>query len=225
MSSDESEEEQVEPVSCEPYISGGKCKLFYWEEVDEYTLTDTWTKPTRRRFPGGQHVAYCPRCTFPPELCCMNGYDEIPPEPPAGGAAGGGEGGAAEAAAAGAEESGKKRKKKKIRGAKKPKGTPSAPIGKQEIVLTRVSRTKRKFTTNVAGTDAFGLKLKDMSKAFGKKFACGCSTVKKADGTKEIVVQGDVVFELGELLTTVYSIPEEKIFAIQTKGGKKKPLY
>jgi density-regulated protein DRP1 len=222
MSSD-SDEPEVEPISSDPFVSGGKCRLFYWAEVDEYTLTDAWTPPKRRKFPGGKHVAYCPRCTFPPELCCYNGYDELPPEPPAdgeGGAAGG------EAAAEAEEEEaggGKKKKKKKQRGAKKPKAK-GGKVGKMEIVLTRVQRTKRKYCTTVLGTDAFGHKLKEMSKALGKKFACGCSINKKPDGTSEIVVQGDVAFEVAELLTTKYAIPEEKIYAILTKGGKKKLL-
>lgn len=39
-------------------------------------------------------------------------------------------------------------------------------------------RTKRKGLTVVAGLDLFGVKLKDASKAFRKRFACSAAVVK-----------------------------------------------
>jgi density-regulated protein DRP1 len=84
------------------------------------------------------------------------------------------EGPAGDAAAAGPsspdqpQEPAKKKKEKK----------------EKESVLTveLVSRNKRKSITMVSGLDSFNIDLKEASKLFGKKFACGASVVKGDPG-------------------------------------------
>ena len=45
------------------------------------------------------------------------------------------------------------------------------------------------MTTTVTGLELFGIKLPEAAKAFGKKFACGCSVVKNAAGAEQIDMQ------------------------------------
>lgn len=49
---------------------------------------------------------------------------------------------------------------------------------KQEVVIEKVIRNKRKCITTVKGLELFGVKLSDASKKLGKKFATGASVVK-----------------------------------------------
>ena len=89
----------------------------------------------------------------------------------------GGEGGAAAPAAdAAAAEPAKKPSKKKGK---------AAP----EVVIERNTRNKKKCITTITGLDAFGVKLAEASKLFGKKFASGASIVKNAEGKEQIDVQ------------------------------------
>jgi len=72
---------------------------------------------------------------------------------------------------------------------------PGGKVKKKEaacVTIAKTQRNKRKFVTTVAGLDAYGIKLAEASKSFGKKFACGSSVVKTPTGTEEIDVQGDV---------------------------------
>jgi translation initiation factor 1 (eIF-1/SUI1) len=50
------------------------------------------------------------------------------------------------------------------------------------------------------------LRLKDVSKALGKAFACGASVSDTASGGKEIVIQGDVLDTLPSLLADTYKV-------------------
>ncbi|GKC69323.1 translation machinery-associated protein 22-like protein, partial [Tanacetum coccineum] len=51
---------------------------------------------------------------------------------------------------------------------------------KQEVIIEKVTRNKRKSITTLKGLDLFvlGVKLSDASKKLGKKFATGASVVK-----------------------------------------------
>ncbi|XP_022731957.1 translation machinery-associated protein 22-like isoform X2 [Durio zibethinus] len=49
---------------------------------------------------------------------------------------------------------------------------------KQEVVIEKVVRNRRKCITIMKGLDLFGIKLSDASKKLGKKFATGASVVK-----------------------------------------------
>ena len=57
------------------------------------------------------------------------------------------------------------------------------------MTIERATRNKRKCVTTVIGLDAFGVKLADASKKFGKKFACGASVTKDASNKEQIDVQ------------------------------------
>ncbi|XP_048617023.1 density-regulated protein homolog [Brassica napus] len=49
---------------------------------------------------------------------------------------------------------------------------------RQEVIIEKVVRNKRKCITIVKGLELFGIKLSDASKKLGKKFATGASVVK-----------------------------------------------
>lgn len=51
-----------------------------------------------------------------------------------------------------------------------------------------------------------GLRLKDASKFLGRHFACGASVSETAAGTQEIVIQGDVMLDLPEVLAEHLSV-------------------
>ncbi|RVW52385.1 Translation machinery-associated protein 22 [Vitis vinifera] len=63
---------------------------------------------------------------------------------------------------------------------------------KQEVIIEKVVRNKRKCITIVKGLDLFGVKLGDASKKLGKKFATGASVVKGPTDKEQIDVQGDI---------------------------------
>jgi len=79
----------------------------------------------------------------------------------------------------------------------------------KEVVITRLSRNRKKMITNVAGLDAFDVDLKEASKMFGKKFACGCSITKGPTLKDELDLQGDYSEQLGELILSKYPNVEE----------------
>lgn len=71
---------------------------------------------------------------------------------------------------------------------------------------------RRKYVTTISGLDCYEhLKLKEVASALGKKFGAGASVTKSADGKPEIDVQGDLCYELKELLPTMFGIPEGAI--------------
>jgi density-regulated protein DRP1 len=98
----------------------------------------------------------------------------------------------------------------------------AATLASSVVYIKRVERNKRKYVTAVIGLEAFGLDLKKMAKEMGKKFATGSSVTKLANGTEEIVVQGDVSDEIEEWLLEKYKdIPEDNIELIEDKKKKK----
>lgn len=63
--------------------------------------------------------------------------------------------------------------------------------------------------------------LKKAAKQMANKFARGASVSKNVEGKDEIVVQGDLVDEIEELLVEQYNISEDQIVIREEKGGKK----
>lgn len=57
------------------------------------------------------------------------------------------------------------------------------------MVLESHTRNKKKCVTTVSGLDAFGIKLGEAAKLFGKKFACGASVTKNTLGAEQIDMQ------------------------------------
>ena len=136
-------------------------------------------------------VEYCPQCTCPPEYCeyvaCARGAAEKLEKVALDG----------DADASTAREG---------------EGGDDAPAAKaKEVVITRLSRNRRKMITNVVGLEKFDVDLKDASKMFGKKFACGCSVTKGATGKDELDLQGDYSEQLGELIVSKFDIAEEEL--------------
>ena len=98
---------------------------------------------------------------------------------------------------------------------------------KPQIVLETNTRNKKKCITTVTGLDSFGVKLSEASKIFGKKYACGASVVKTADGKEQIDMQGDFLGKLAELIVKEYgkknAITKGDIYFIDV--DKKKQSY
>lgn len=90
------------------------------------------------------------------------------------------------------------------------------------IQIKRIERNKRKHVTCITGLEAFGLDIKSVAKALGKKFATGSSVTKVAAGGEEITVQGDLSAEIEEwLLDNFKDLPEENIELVEDKKKKK----
>ena len=67
---------------------------------------------------------------------------------------------------------------------------------KPKITIKRTSRSKNKFVTIIKGLNTFGIDLKVAAKFFSSRFACGSSVT----GIDEIVIQGDVVDDLIDVI-------------------------
>lgn len=98
-----------------------------------------------------------------------------------------------------------------------------------KILIKRQERTKRKMTTSIQGLEVFGIELKKASKLFANKFATGASVSKNNQGDDEIVIQGDVAYEVEEMLLKktgkegdVFGgkVPEDNIEIIDVKRKK-----
>lgn len=87
------------------------------------------------------------------------------------------------------------------------------------VLVQKEAKKKKRVLTVVTGLEpALAIhqhKLKDATKAFAKQFA-GSSSVKEKD---TIIVQGDHVLELAELLVDKFQVPEECIY-IDMGDGK-----
>ncbi|XP_024960398.1 translation machinery-associated protein 22-like [Cynara cardunculus var. scolymus] len=93
---------------------------------------------------------------------------------------------------------------------------------KQEVIIEKVTRNKRKSITTIKGLELFGVKLSDASKKLGKKFATGASVVKGPTEKDQIDVQGDIAYDIVEFITDTWpDVPETAIFFIE--DGKKVP--
>jgi len=89
------------------------------------------------------------------------------------------------------------------------------------VVLKRIERGKRKYVTAIGNLQGFDVDLKKAAKQMANKFARGASVSKNVEGKEEIVVQGDLVDEIEELLVEQYNISEDQIVIREEKGGKK----
>ena len=117
------------------------------------------------------------------------------------------------------EEAGAKKGKKGIGPKKKAASTAEA-----RVTIARIQRQKRKFITQIVGLDTIpDLNLKDIAKAFGKRFASGCSVGDLPSGGKEVVIQGDVWLELPEVLVSKCKIDPRIIFIQEDPKGAPRP--
>eukprot|EP00632_Arachnochrysis_sp_CCMP2950_P005876 CAMPEP_0185703810 /NCGR_PEP_ID=MMETSP1164-20130828/15479_1 /TAXON_ID=1104430 /ORGANISM="Chrysoreinhardia sp, Strain CCMP2950" /LENGTH=298 /DNA_ID=CAMNT_0028371123 /DNA_START=15 /DNA_END=911 /DNA_ORIENTATION=+ len=163
-------------------------------------------------------LVYCAVCGLPPEYCeysaeydkCVPWIEEHCPHLL--------KKAADDEAADGAAD----KKKKSKRGGGVVKKKQSLPEDKMRVVVYTEVRSRKKTVTVIEGLETLGVKLKDASKLFGRKFACSSSVKDKDAGGAEIVVQGDIIFDLPDLLRAEYSIPRDKLFT--KDAGKVVPL-
>lgn len=93
---------------------------------------------------------------------------------------------------------------------KKRRGAAAKKVNKvnTRVIIQKISRNRKKAVTHVVGMDTVpGLKLKEVSKAFSKKFA-GSSSVKD----KEIIIQGDHLEEVAEMIVTKFGVSEDAVY-------------
>eukprot|EP00850_Spirogloea_muscicola_P004028 SM000017S02768 [mRNA] locus=s17:152483:154743:+ [translate_table: standard] len=91
-----------------------------------------------------------------------------------------------------------------------------------EVLVEKFTRNKRKAVTTIKGMELFGVKLADAAKKFGKRFASGASVVKGPTEKEQIDVQGDIMYEVVEFVTSNWKdIPESAIWFIE--DGRKVP--
>lgn len=81
------------------------------------------------------------------------------------------------------------------------------------VVVQKVAQKKKKSLTIISGMDTIpNLKLKDASKAFSKRFAGSSSVKKNAQGKEEIMLQGDHVYDVAEMIVDKFGVAESAVF-------------
>eukprot|EP00126_Sphaerothecum_destruens_P007092 Sdes_comp19682_c0_seq4m11556 len=88
----------------------------------------------------------------------------------------------------------------------------------RKVLISKVTRNKRKYVTVVEGLKTCDIDIKKASKMFGSKFACGSSVTGGKTGD-EIVIQGDVLYEVADLIQETW--PEIDDSVIEIDEGKK----
>ncbi|KAI3779487.1 hypothetical protein L2E82_09208 [Cichorium intybus] len=91
-------------------------------------------------------------------------------------------------------------------GSSAPKQEPvkKLPGGKerQEVIIEKVKRNKRKSITTIKGLELFGIKVSDASKNLGNKFPTGACVVKGPTEKEQIDVQGDIAYDIHGLMSS-----------------------
>ena len=172
------------------------------------------------QFEGGEKVVYCGVSGYPLEMCeyhplfekCLVWWEENHPEML--------DDYLEENGLESVEELTSKVSKRAMKASKK-KSNAASKV-KCGVIIERSQRSKRKFNTIVRGLETFEIDLKKASKLFGKKFACGSAVSKSASGGKEIIIQGDVAYELIDFLEEEYEIDPSCVRTTDKKKGKKK---
>jgi density-regulated protein DRP1 len=80
------------------------------------------------------------------------------------------------------------------------------------VIIQKTIRNKKKATTIIIGMDTVpGIKLKDVSKAFSKRFA-GSSSVKDGANGKEIIIQGNHMEDVAEMVVSKFGVAGSNVF-------------
>jgi density-regulated protein DRP1 len=80
------------------------------------------------------------------------------------------------------------------------------------VIIQKQIRNKKKATTIIVGMDTVpGIKLKDVSKAFSKRFA-GSSSVKDGVNGKEIIIQGNHMEDVAEMVVSKFKVDGSNVF-------------
>lgn len=143
------------------------------------------------------NVEYCPDCSLPPEYCEFTDCSRKPVE---------------------GTDSGNPNDpdhKRQTRGGKA-LGPKAKKQAEKKMQVFRSNRGKKKFVTVIVGMGTFEVDLKEASKLFSKKFACSSSVT----GPDEIVVQGDVKYEIIELIPEKF--PQIDADLIEDGGDQKR---
>ncbi|GAA5982672.1 hypothetical protein JCM5350_002143 [Sporobolomyces pararoseus] len=155
-----------------------------------------------------KHVLYCQVCSFPPEYCefssksskCKQWLQETHPslyskyysdsalEDKLANLT-------VEQKQALEKDLAKKEKKEEIKAEKE-----KAKIASSKVTIKRMERNKKKHVTSVHGLHLFGIDLKKASKLFANKFGAGATVSKTANGDEEILIQGDVSYDVEEMI-------------------------
>jgi density-regulated protein DRP1 len=81
------------------------------------------------------------------------------------------------------------------------------------VVVQKISQRKRRHLTVIQGMETVpGIKLKDASKMFSKRFAGSSSVKETAVGTKEIIIQGDHQVDVAEMIVDKFGVAESCVF-------------
>jgi density-regulated protein DRP1 len=81
------------------------------------------------------------------------------------------------------------------------------------VIIQKITRSKRKTTTVIVGMETVpNIKLKDVSKAFSKKFAGSSSVKDTPKGTKEIIIQGDHMEDVADMIVKTFKVPGSKVY-------------
>ena len=83
-----------------------------------------------------------------------------------------------------------------------------------KVLIQKLKRQRKKATTVISGMETVpGIKLKDVSKAFSKRFA-GSSSVKDGakPGSKEIIIQGDHMEDVADMIVKQFKVPKDAVF-------------
>ena len=182
-------------------------------------------------------VAYCPHCSFPPDLCAWGPCYEasckawlavhhphlLPAAAPAV-AAGGGPASAGAGGDAAAAELAALSLSSSSGGAAAPAPAPAPKAvsfgvkGKKggaaacAITVTRKDRGRGKCVTIIKGLETFDVKLKEAASALGKKYGTGGTVTKDATGGQEVTIQGDFAAEMPEVLEALYKVPAAAVY-------------
>mmetsp|Transcript_19140 Transcript_19140/g.22126 ORF Transcript_19140/g.22126 Transcript_19140/m.22126 type:complete len:260 (+) Transcript_19140:105-884(+) len=99
--------------------------------------------------------------------------------------------------------------KKKRRGAAAKK----ANVVDTRVIIQKIARNRRKAVTTVVGMDTIpDIKLKDVSKAFSKRFAGSSSVKDLPSGKKEIIIQGDHMDDVAAMIVDKFKVPADAVF-------------
>ena len=93
---------------------------------------------------------------------------------------------------------------------KKRRGAAAKKVNKVDtrVIVQKISRNRKKAVTHIVGMDTVpGIKLKEASKAFSKRFA-GSSSVKD----REIIIQGDHLEDVAEMIVNKFGVDAESVF-------------
>ncbi|KAL3903096.1 MAG: hypothetical protein SGILL_010575, partial [Bacillariaceae sp.] len=102
-----------------------------------------------------------------------------------------------------------------VGGGKKRRGIKAKKTVKMETrVVIQTQKVKRKKAmTIISGMDTVeGVKLKDASKAFSKKFAGSSSVKKNPQGLEEIIIQGDHKEDVAAMIVNDFKVPGPSVF-------------